>query len=69
MAQYRTIAQAIKELKRVDENSAITEFTVRRLCQQNRLSVLRSGNTTYVDMVDLFKFMDGIDFEPRIITL
>ena len=69
MAKYRTISEALKEIKQIDKNSSLNDYVLRKLAKTGKVSQIRSGTTTYIEMESLQKLLAGIDFEVKIITI
>lgn len=58
LPRYRTIRECVAELKKLDEGTAISEYFVRRLCQQNLIRYFSSGNKALVSFDDLLRYLE-----------
>ncbi len=59
MFRCRTIQQCLKEIKSMDEDTAITENFIRVLCKENKVLNFRSGTKFLVDFDDLVLYLSG----------
>ena len=53
---WRTIPEAIKELKTEDPNTAITNCGVRNLVKEEKISFIKDGRTTKIDLIELKEY-------------
>ena len=53
MTYIRTIKSAAEEIKRNDPNSAITEYRIRQLVNENSIPFIAVGNRRLINMEDL----------------
>ncbi len=56
--RYRTINGCLNEIKELDPQTAITEWFIRNLCKQNKITYFTSGNKTLVNLSDLLIYLD-----------
>ena len=57
--KMRTINQAIKEIKKNDRDSALTERALRRLIKENKIVPIYVGNRALIDMDKLYAYLSG----------
>lgn len=55
--QYRSIKAAVRALRAEDDQSAVSEFLVRKLCKSNQVQYICSGNKSLVNLSDLKKLL------------
>lgn len=60
-ARYRTIKQCVAEIKKIDGDSAITEYFVRQLCKSNKIQYFASGNKSLVNFDSLLSYLGVIE--------
>lgn len=65
--QFRTIKEAVEELKKEDAKTAITEYTVRQLINQNKIPFSLKGRTKVVDLNVLKTYFSGDGKIPKAI--
>ncbi len=53
MPMWRTIPKAIQLIKEKDPETALTEYTLRRMVREGKLRTLESGRYTLVNLRDL----------------
>ncbi len=53
---WRTIPEAIKELKTEDPNTAITNCSIRNLVKEEKISFIKDGRTTKIDLIELKEY-------------
>jgi hypothetical protein len=59
LPRMRTITQCAKEVKTMDENTAISEYYIRQLCFNNKISYFKSGTKIIVNFDNLLDFLKG----------
>lgn len=52
----RTIPQCLDELKKIDPQTAITEWFLRCLCRDNKVKHYRNGNKIFICYDELLKY-------------
>lgn len=57
LPRYRTIKECLVELKKLDNDTAITEHFIRQLCKKNQIEYLASGNKSLVNFDSLLKYL------------
>ena len=67
--RFRTIAKALAELKNIDPDTCISEFVIRKLAQERKISQVKSGNKTMIDFDSLLAFLNGEEFTGTYIEL
>ena len=67
LPRYRTIKECIAELKKIDSDTAISEFYIRRLCKSGEIKYLPTGNKSLVNLDNLLEFL-GYKQQPLIAT-
>lgn len=56
----RTIIESVKEIKAMDEKSAVTTNCVRSLCKSGKVRCVFTGKKILVDLDDLFRYFNGL---------
>lgn len=56
MRQIRTIAGAAEEIKRADPDTAITEYRIRQMVNENSIPFTSVGNRKLIDMQDIWSY-------------
>lgn len=59
LPRYRTIQQCLLEIKKIDEDSAISEFLIRSLCTRQRIAHIKTGNKSLVNLDNLLQYLCG----------
>ena len=57
--RFRTIQQALEELKKIDPNTCLSYSVIKKLADMRKISQVKSGNKTMVDIDTLFAFLNG----------
>ena len=66
--RMRTIAEAARELKELDEHTAMTPYHIRRLCLEGILPTVNAGNKRLLDLNILLDYMSNPTaekYQPR----
>ncbi len=63
LRRMRTIPDALAELKALDENTAISPYCIRTLCNNRRVRCIYTGRKILVDLDDLIRFVNESDYE------
>ncbi len=58
MVRLRTIEQAYKDIKAVDENTSITRNYIRSLANSGKIPIHKSGRKLLVNMDTLEKYLE-----------
>ena len=58
--RYRTIRQCYEEIKRYDNDSAVSEWFIRSLCKKNIIEYRESGNKSLVNFESLLNYLNGV---------
>ena len=66
---YRTVQNAYKLLKEKDPNTDITEYLIRKLAQQEKVNVIKTGDKLLVDVDSIVDLLNGVEFTPKIIKV
>lgn len=66
---YRTVQNAYKLLKEKDPNTDITEYLIRKLAQQEKVNVIKTGDKLLVDVDSIEDLLNGVEFTPKIIKV
>jgi len=69
MDRYRTIAKAIKEIKKLDPDSSLTGNMIKSMVKDDLVSYTTIGNKTLVNLDSLIGHLNGDKITPRIIHL
>ena len=64
--KMRTIAKAYETIKEIDPNTDITPYMIRKLAEQELVSITRTGRKTLVDVDSIIAFLNGEQFTPII---
>ena len=56
--RMRTIKQCLEEIKKVDSETAISEWYIRWLCKNNKIEYLACGSKSLVNFDDLIYFLN-----------
>lgn len=67
--RYRTITKALEELKVIDPNTCLSEFVIRKLANDRKISQVKSGSKTLIDFDSLLAFLNGESFEGSYVEL
>lgn len=62
MKLIRTISGAAEEIKRNDPYSAITEYRIRQLVNENIIPYFPVGNRKLVNIEDVINYFDKIEY-------
>ena len=57
MPLMRTINEALKQIKELDPQSALTYNALRRLCEDGKVKHIMSGSKTLINFDDLILFL------------
>nr|WP_315021721.1 DNA-binding protein [uncultured Aminipila sp.] len=57
MVRIRTIQQAAAEIKKADENTAVTEFYIRQLVNNGEIPTRKSGGKYLINMDILLSYL------------
>ena len=66
MCKLRTIPKAYQYLKELDPETDITEYFIRKLAQQKKISLTKSGRKIWVDVDSIILYLQGENFSPVI---
>jgi hypothetical protein len=67
--RYRSIKEALKELKKIDENTAISEYIIRKLAKDRKISQIISGTKVMVEVNSIIDYLSGKKFTPTIVII
>lgn len=56
-ARMRTIREALKEIKALDPNSSVTYNFIKKLCEQNKVTVVRLNKKYLLNLDDLLQIL------------
>ena len=59
----RTISKALEYIKQIDPETDVTEYMIRKLAQQGKVSQVQTGIKTLVDVESVIKYLSGEDTE------
>ena len=57
MEKLRTIAQAAAEIKKIDPESALTEWALRQLVKDGEIPTMKCGNKALLSMASLERYI------------
>ncbi len=63
LRRMRTIPEALAELKALDENTAVSPYCIRTLCNKKHVRCIYTGRKILVDLDDLIRFVNESGFE------
>lgn len=63
--RFRTVSKALDEIKELDPNTCLSEFVIRKLARESKISQVKSGNKTLVDLDSLIAFLNGEDVQGK----
>ena len=55
--RYRTIKECAKLIKEIDNDTAITEYYIRKLCRYGEIIYRKSGTKSLVNLDDLLGYL------------
>lgn len=55
--RYRTIKECLETIKALDSDTAISEWFIRQLCKNQKISYFASGNKSLVNLDSLLAFL------------
>lgn len=56
-ARMRTIREALKEVKALDHNSSVTYNFIKKLCEQEKVTVVRLNKKYLLNLDDLLQIL------------
>ena len=56
--RYRTIQQCYQAIKKLDNDTAITEWFIRQLCNSGKIKYYKNGNKSLVNLDNLLGFLN-----------
>lgn len=59
LPRYRTVRECFDQIKRLDEQTVISEYFIRQLCKHGKVKCFYSGNKMYVNLDSLFDYLNG----------
>lgn len=59
MKRIRTINSAYEEIRKLDPNTAITPYYIRKLVDTGRIRSIRDGSKALVDFDNLILYLNG----------
>ena len=57
--KLRTVRQCVDEIKKIDKDTAISEWFVRSLCKRNEIKYVTNGNKVLVNFESLVGYLNG----------
>ena len=57
--KIRTINECVAEITKLDENSSISGWYIRQLCENNAIKYFKSGKKLLVNFDDLIAYLNG----------
>ena len=57
--RMRTISESVEEIKKMDEQSAVTANCIRSLCKDGKVHCVFTGKKILVDLDALLKYLSG----------
>ena len=58
IARMKTVEQCFAEIKKLDENTAITSWFIRCLCKENKVKHFMTGTKILVNYDDLLSYLN-----------
>ena len=56
--RLKTIKGCLVEIKKIDKETAISEWYIRSLCSENKIKYFKSGNKSLVDFDSLIAYFN-----------
>lgn len=69
MSKLRTIQKAYEYVKEQDPNSDVTMYMIRKLAEQEKVSIAKSGRKVLIDVDSLMDLLSGKEISPSIINI
>ena len=69
MRKLRTIPKAYNYIKEQDPDSDVTLYMIRKLVEQNKVSLTRTGRKILVDVESLIAVLSGEQISPNILEI
>jgi len=63
IARMKTVEKSLMEIKKIDPDTAISEWFIRCLCRENKVKHFMTGTKILVNYDDLLNFLN-FGFEP-----
>jgi len=60
VTRWRSIEQSLDEIKKLDPETAITVFLIRKLCKNKHIHTQMAGTKYLVDLDNLFEYLGFI---------
>ena len=67
--KMRTIANAYQYIKDLDPDTDISPYLIRKLAEQEKISLTKTGNKVLVDVDSLIDYLNGVSFTPTILKI
>lgn len=67
--KFRTIARAHQCIKEIDPATDVTPYLIRKLAEQEKVNLTKTGNKVLVDVDSVVAFLNGEVFTPRIMVI
>ena len=67
--RLRTIAKAYQLIKEQDPETDISKYLIRKLAEQKKISLTRTGNKVLVDVDSIMDYLKGVVFTPTILEI
>jgi len=67
--RLRTISKAYQLIKELDPETDISKYLIRKLAEQEKISLTRTGNKVLVDVDSIMDYLSGVSFTPTIVTI
>ena len=61
--KFRTLNDAVAEVKAQDPNSGISHFLIRKMAFQNKIRSLKTGSKLQVDVDSITAYLKGEEYE------
>lgn len=61
--KFRTLNEAVAEVKAIDPNSGISFYLIRKMAFQNKIRSLKTGTKLLVDVDSLFAYLKGEEYD------
>ena len=58
-AKWRTVKKCLDEIKGIDKDTAITEWFIRRLCDNGKVNCMKNGRKIFVNLDSLMNYLNG----------
>lgn len=55
----RTIKNAVEEIKKIDNNSDITVYAIRKMIKEGKIPYIKTGNKVLINVENIIAYING----------